>query len=140
MAVFPEQRGYDEQRNHGKQNQQADFPFRGRIRKNAERGAGVFGVDDAKKSGDDRDAVVQGKTVCDRPLCDAIESDDQQRDQEMIFTHEEKISSLVYSLSRLRKPQSRAINFFEHGTAALAHRRVVLVLTDVSREVPTALA
>ena len=32
-------------------------------------------------------AVVQGKPVRDRPLGDAIESDDQQRDQEMIFAH-----------------------------------------------------
>src|ERR1700694_1593727 len=51
-----------------------------------------------------------------------------------------KMSSLVYSLSRLRKPRSRLANFFEHGTAALAHGRLVRVLTDVRREIPTALA
>jgi hypothetical protein len=34
--------------------------------------------------------VVQGKPVRDRPLGGAIESDDQQRDQEMIFAHEQK--------------------------------------------------
>ena len=87
VAVFPEQRGDDQQRNHGKRNQQADFPFGRRIRKNAKRRARIFGVDDAKKSGNDRNAVVQGKPARDHPLGDAIESDDEQRDQEMIFTH-----------------------------------------------------
>jgi hypothetical protein len=45
-------------------------------------------VNDAKEAGDDSNAVVQGKTACDRPFGDAIESDDEQRDQEMIFTHD----------------------------------------------------
>jgi len=88
VAVFPEQRGDDEQRNHRKQNQQSYFPFRGGIGKDTKRGARVLGVNDAKESRDDRDAVVQGKMVCDRPLGGAIESDDEQRDQEMIFTHD----------------------------------------------------
>src|SRR5260370_42421840 len=47
---------------------------------------------------------------------------------------------VAYTLSRLRKSRSRLDNFFEHGAAALAHRRIILVLTDVSREIPTALA
>src|SRR5258708_885277 len=47
---------------------------------------------------------------------------------------------LLYSLSPLGKSRSRLANFFEHGTATLAHRRVLLVLTDVRRKIPTALA
>src|SRR5260221_7483809 len=47
---------------------------------------------------------------------------------------------VTYTLSRLWKPRSGLANFFEHGAAALAYRRVLLVLTDVSREVPTTLA
>jgi hypothetical protein len=49
-------------------------------------------VDDAKESRNDRDAVMLGKPVCDRPLGGAIESDDQQRDQEMIFAHGQKMN------------------------------------------------
>src|SRR6266478_5164384 len=47
---------------------------------------------------------------------------------------------LLYSLSPLGKSRSRLDNFFEHGAATLTHRRVILVLTDVSRKIPTALA
>jgi hypothetical protein len=55
-------------------------------------------VDDAKKSRDDRDAVVQGKAVRNRPLGDAIESDDEQGDQEMIFTHDPEKFFFPYKL------------------------------------------
>src|SRR5450631_3873853 len=44
------------------------------------------------------------------------------------------------SLSRLRKSRSRPFNFFKHGAAALAHRGIVLVLADMGRVVPAALA
>ena len=90
MAALPEQRGDDQQRNDGKRNQQADFPLRGGIRKNAKRRTRVLGVDDAKETGNHRDAVVQGDTAGNRPLGDAIESDDRQRDQEMVFAHGQK--------------------------------------------------
>ena len=46
----------------------------------------------------------------------------------------------VTSLSRLWKPRSRPVNFFEHGAATLAHRGIVLVLAHVSRKIPAALA
>ena len=116
VAVFPEQQGDDQQRNDGERNQQADFPLRGRIRKNTERGARVFGVDDAKKSGNDGNAVVQGKPARDRPLAGAIESDDEQRDQEMIFAHGQKSMTgklllLIDSLSRLREVAVTRLQF-----------------------------
>src|SRR5208337_30789 len=103
MAVFPKQQGYDQQRNDGERNQQSDFPLRGRIRKNTERGARVFGVDNAKKSRNDGNAVVQGKPVRDRPLGGADESDDEQRDQKMIFAHDPK-NFLVFWLLTLAPP------------------------------------
>src|SRR6266478_9188877 len=45
-----------------------------------------------------------------------------------------------YTLSRLPRTQSGAVNFFEHGAAALADRGIILVLADVRRIVPAALA
>src|SRR5208337_3306211 len=102
VAVFPEQEGDDQQRNYRKQNQQADFPFGGRIRKNTKRRARVFSVNNAKKSWDDRNAVMQGKAVRDRPLGGTIESDDERRDQKMIFAHdpEKLLVFLSYFASR----------------------------------------
>src|SRR6266446_8137816 len=44
---------------------------------------------------------------------------------------------LLYSLSPLGKSRSRLDNFFEHGAATFAHRRVILVLADASRKIPT---
>src|ERR1019366_2246855 len=116
VAVLPKQQGNDQQRNDGERNQQADFPFGGRIRKNLKRRARVFGVDDAKKSRNDRNAVVQGKPARDRPLAGAIESDDEQRDQEMIFAHEQKSMTgklllLIDSLSRLREVAVTRLQF-----------------------------
>ena len=80
MAVFLEQGGDNQQRDDRKSNQQTDFPFRRRIGENAERSAWIFGVNDAEKSGNDGNTVVQGKMARDRNLSDSIESDNQQRD------------------------------------------------------------
>src|SRR6266403_3742232 len=47
---------------------------------------------------------------------------------------------VTYTLSRLLRSRSRLDNFLEHGAATLAYRRVILVLADASRKIPTALA
>ena len=60
----------------------------GRVGIEVAKRARIFGMDNAEKSWNDRNAVMQGKPAGDRPLGDAIESDDGQRDQEMIFAHD----------------------------------------------------
>jgi len=94
---------------------------------NAKRRARIFGVDDAKES-ESRNAVVQGKPPRDRDFGDAIESDDEQGDQKMIFAHDRK-EFFLYFIA-FAKTASRTFNFLQHGAAALAHRGIVLVLAD----------
>jgi len=87
MAVFPEQHRDDGERDQRKDDEQRDLPLRRRFGEEAESGPGIFGVDDAKKTGDDGDAVVHGQLVLDQPFCVAVEGDDESGDEEEIFAH-----------------------------------------------------
>ena len=87
MAVFPEQQRDDEQGDDGKQNQQRDLPLRGRIGKQAEGRPRIFGVDDFEESGNDGNAAVQREAMGDHRFREAVERDDEERDEEVVFPH-----------------------------------------------------
>ena len=87
MAVPPQQRRDDDQSNNRKQHQHRDFPLGGRIGEQAEGGAAILHMGDAKETGNDLFAIVQRDILRDRPLGDAIEQHHQKGDQEVIPAH-----------------------------------------------------
>jgi hypothetical protein len=83
VVVFPEQNRDYRQRDHGKRNQQARFPGRGRVCEQAESGASVLSMRKAKKARDDLDVRIKRDALRHDMLGPAVKQDNNEGDQEV---------------------------------------------------------